>query len=179
MAPQDYLPLFTSIAAFFLSLYAIIYSRRKDSYQALGDKTSIYFSPEMQLAISRLWNLYRENGKEKFVEKYFEILVQESAQLNQCELSDQIEGQRSTLHYQRRFVTSFWRGLAILIQQKLILRKAVYRFWNQDDLEIIEKVLLPIEDELANRLDTGKLIPRTEPLHFLLKMKRKFNPIIK
>lgn len=46
-------------------------------------------------------------------------------------------------------------------------------------LEIIEKILLPIEDELANRLDTGKPVPEIEPLHFLLKNKQKFNPIIK
>lgn len=154
----------------------IIYwiTKSREDYQNLHERISLYFGPEMHLAIKQLWSHYRENGEDKFVDKYIEIMQNDNQRLAECEPKDQVEFQRSTLHYQRRLVYSFWRGLAILMIHKLVPTKAVYNFWNQDDIEIIGKVLIPIEDKLAEYLGTGKLNPETEPLYILLKKKGKF-----
>ncbi len=152
--------------SFLGTITIFLITKRREDYQNLHERISFYFSPEMHLAINQLWVHYREFGEEKFVDKYLEIMQTDKQRLADCEPKDQIEFLRSTLHYQRRLVTAFWRGFAILMKNNLLPKKAVYAFWTQDSLDIVNKILIPVEDELADYLHTGSLNQESEPLFF-------------
>jgi len=85
----------------------------------------------------------------------------------------QIEWNLKGIHYQRKQLTQFWRGLALLLMENLIARKAAFRWWQRGDVDIVIKVLLPIEDHLADFLETPWL-SKLDPIYYLVKNRNKF-----
>ena len=62
----------------------------------------------------------------------------------------------------------------MIIKNNLVPRKAVYSWWSQDDVDIVGKILIPLENKLAEYHKVPQLNPKTDPLYFLLKIRNKF-----
>ena len=150
-------------------------TRHRENYQNLLERISFYFKSEMLMAITQLWHHYRKYGDPDFIDKYITIMISENKKMSTLPTSKRILFQAGTLHYQRRLVTQFWRGLSILIKNNLVPRKAVYSWWAQDDIDIVSKILIPIENKLAEYHKVSQYNPKTEPLYFLLNIKNKFH----
>jgi len=177
MTTETWLAVISSfIAALSLVGTFIIFNvtRYRENYQNLLERISFYFNPEMLMAIRQLWEHYRQYGESEFLEKYLAIMLSDNKKMAKMPVSERMVFQTGTLHYQRRIVSQFWRGLAILIKNNLVPKKAVFSWWAQDDVEIVSKILIPIENKLAEFHKVPQLNPKTEPLYFLLKIKSKF-----
>ncbi len=148
-------------------------TRYRENYQNLLERINFYSDPEMMLAVQKLWALYRDY-KENFPEKYIEIMISENKKIEKRPQSERLNLQVTTLHYQRRIVSQFWKGLSILMKNNLIPQKSVYDWWSQDDIEIIEKVIIPIENKLAEHYNVPKVNKKTNPLYHLVKVKHRF-----
>jgi len=148
-------------------------TRHRENYQNLLERINFYSTPEMLLAIQKLWTLYRDY-KGEFLDKYIETMISDNKKIEKRPQSERLTLQVTTLHYQRRLVSQFWKGLAILMKNNLIPRKSVFDWWSQDDIEIIEKVVIPIENRLAEHYNVPKVNKKTNPLYYLVSVKHKF-----
>jgi hypothetical protein len=149
-------------------------TRHRENYQNLLERISFYFSSEMLMAIRQVWGHYRKYGESNFLDKYIAIMIAENKNLDSTSISKRLIFQTGTLHYQRRLVSQFWRGLSILIKNNLVPRKAVYSWWSQNDVDIVGRILIPLENKLAEYHRVPQLSPKTDPLYFLLKIKNNF-----
>jgi len=169
--------LVVSVVSFAISLTVSIFvffsNRKRENYLVLYDQMSQFASEEIFTATRRLWELYR-GYKDNFVEKYIEIMLAEYNQLNSLPLDKQLEFQRNTLHYQRKSLTQFWRNLAIILKNGLLPEKQVYGAWAKGTVEIITKILLPIENKLADYHSVARFDPKTEPLFYIIERVDKF-----
>jgi len=166
--------LIISLASFLGAVVIFAISSRRENHQNLLQRVSVFYSPEIHMANQRLWNLYREYGEEGFLGKYIEIMNKENQDANALPIAERMEFQRGTLHYQRRVVSSFWRGTAILIKYSLVPRNVVLKWWSRDDVEIVNKIIIPIEDRVADYLRVSRLNPKTDPLYYLVSIRHRF-----
>jgi hypothetical protein len=168
----------TIIVSLIVSLIVplIIFSRtkRRENYQNLLERITLYSSPEMLLAIQSLWDFYNKYGDSKFLDQYMKIKEKENKQMEKMNASDKLNYQRCTLHYERRLVSHFWRTMSDLMSKNLVPQKAVYYWWSKDDIDIVKKIIVPIE----NRLLEARNVPITKkdnaPLDYLLKIQKNF-----
>ena len=149
-------------------------TKYRENYQNLLERISFYASSEMLMAIKRVWDYYRKYGESKFLDRYIAIMIAENKKMDAMPVSERLVFQTCTLHYQRRLVSQFWKGLAILIKNDLVPRKAVFSWWSQNDIDIVGEILIPLENKLAEYHKVPQLNPNTDPLYFLLKIRNKF-----
>ena len=142
-------------------------NKASQKYDNLMRQITTYSKPEMMLSIRRLWDLYRDYGESNFLNKYIEIVSKEEKILTRKMGAEKLGFTITTLHYQRRMVAAFWRGLAVLLRNGLVPKKAVYQWWNQNDVEIIIKILLPLEDRVSEHFHISKLKEGSDPLYYL------------
>ena len=165
------------ISAIAIVVTLVIYkiTKRRENYQNLLQHIIFYLGPEMHTAVHQLWNLYRDYGDPDFIDKYIEIMIAEDKKINSLQVTERMEYQLSTLHYQRRIVSSFWRRLAVLLKNRLIPKRAVFDLWYRDDVDIVCKIIIPIENRLCEHLKIKRLNPKTEPLYYIANLRNRFD----
>jgi hypothetical protein len=163
-----------SLASLIIAITLSIINRRRENYQNFHQQVASFASLEIFLATQRLWTLYRENPGTAFLDKYFEIMEKELRKANTLPYSKRMDFERHTLHFQRKQVLQFWKGLALLMKYNLVPHKAAYKWWQKDDIDIVPKVILPIENRLVDYLQVSNLDPDTDLLYYLLKIKNNF-----
>ena len=163
-----------SLAAFAGTIVIYNITRRRENYQNLLQRVSLYFTPEMNVAIHRLWDLYRDNGDSEFVDKYIEIMAIESKKEKLIPFTERMEYQLTTLHNQRRIVSAFWRGLGILLRNNLLPKETTFELWSCSDVDIVSKILIPIENRLCDHYNQPRLDMRTDSLYYISKLRNRF-----
>jgi hypothetical protein len=164
------------IAALSLIGTLIIFNiaKRRENHHNFLERISFYMLPEMLMATQRLREHYRTYGDSNFLDKYIEIMNAENEQMASMPAIDRHDYVLGTLHYQRRLVTHFWRGMSLYIKSDLVPRKAVFNWWTRDDVEIVNKIIIPIENRLAEHLNISILNPKTDLLYYLSSIKENF-----
>ncbi|UTW61292.1 hypothetical protein KFE98_14890 [bacterium SCSIO 12741] len=150
---REYLPYISLILAITSALFTMSVwkvSRKTLKKQNVRDLISHYRSTEMALAIRRIWELYRTNN-DTFIEKYFEIDGLEMKKLNSLAGYNKKNYLESTIYFQRRLIVNFYIDVANAYQNKLIDKKDLFLNWTKEDLEIIPKILKPLENERRKR----------------------------
>ena len=155
-----------SVVSLTVSIIVFFITRRRQNYLTLYDQMSQFAREEVFIATRRLWELYRKHGDD-FADKYIEIMVADNKKLNSLPLEKRLVFQRNTLHYQRKILTQFWRNLSIILKNGLLPEKQVYGAWAKNTVEIVTKVILPIEDKLADYHGVSRFNPKTEPLYYI------------
>lgn len=122
-------------------------------HQVLLDVLFEYRSAEMLLAIRTLWSFYKEH-KENLGEAYNLVRHREENEISNLEPELKLQRERTTLHHQRRLVGKYYSLLAGLYELDVIPRKTLYTYWNKKDLEIIPKIIIPMEKALAKDIKT-------------------------
>ncbi|MGO9410013.1 MAG: hypothetical protein ACLQCB_04590 [Spirochaetia bacterium] len=92
-----------------------------------------YRSPQMGRAIASLWDLYRlaRRNPRELVRLYIRLYKKD---------------RNHAFHFEvRRRVSVFFQHLAFLVEQEESVREETYRYWTKSNLELIPKVLLPLE----------------------------------
>lgn len=152
---------------------AYLLTRRSDNRRAFLDQLSLYYSEDVQLGLEKLWMLYRqecENDLDQFLDTYVKVWKEEK---------DRCVPVNQSLHFQRRKVTQFYRSLGGFLKQRLIPRKMAYQWWAQVDVDIVERLLIPLENRIARILGVSELNQESDPLHYLAAVKHKFYKTVK
>lgn len=174
---ETLIALISAVVAFLSLLGTIlIYSitRHRENYQNLLERINFYFSAEMMVAVRSMWSFYRKYGDPEFLDKYIEVMNREAKEIKSMSPSERLEYERLSLHNQRRMVTQFWRGLSILMKTSLLPKNAVFKWWAQDDVDIVQRIVIPLENRIADHLEVSRLNRKSEPLYYLVKNTRKF-----
>lgn len=127
-------------------------------YQTITSLFQEYGSTQMLYAVRTLWDFYRKEGKKNFAKKYKEIRSIEIQEISSLDKEKRIEAEQGTLDNQRRLVKNFYDRLAGLYTEGILPKRLLYLYWGESDLQIIPKILIPMENILRKALDL-------EPLH--------------
>ncbi len=155
-----------SVSSLTVSIVVFFITRRRQNYLTLYDQMTQFAREEVFIATRRLWELYREYG-DNFADRYIKIMEADTKKLKSLPLEKQLAFQRNTLHYQRKILTQFWRNLSIILKNGLLPEKQVYGAWAKDTVEIVPKILLPLENKLADYHKVSRFDPKTEPLYYI------------
>lgn len=140
-------------AAFFLFLTFIVslvtHRQTKETMQlqTFLHLREEYRSKEVGIAISRLWELYRDECKET---KCFLIThyVTQSMGIKKRMLW--------SIHNQRRMVSQLYQELENLLRKNTITEELIFSYWSWGDLRIIPEIIDPIETNAIPILLEGK-----------------------
>ena len=108
-------------------------ARRQAARQLFASYLREYRTPQMGRAIANLWDLYRlsRRNPRELVRLYIRLYKKERTHAFHFEV--------------RRRVSTFYQHLALLVQEEEGVREEVYRIWSKQSLDLIPKVLLPLE----------------------------------
>lgn len=123
-----------------------------------------YNSPEMGYAIEYLWHFYN-NHKDDLAKAYLENY---EAHKDQFEFASPSQAyQTLTLHHSRRQVSHFYQHLASLYRLRLLPKWMIKKELNQSDLDIIDKIIIPIEEGMLKNNEFGKSSDRQDSIDLL------------
>ncbi len=165
---------FAGLSSVVVASAVFVITRNRENYGHLQERMAAYVSSEMLMAIKRLWEHYRKYGDSEFAEKYIGVMLEEDRKMRSMSPSAMLDFQAVTLHYQRRIVTRFWREVAMLLKFNLIPRNVAFRVWYREDVEIVDKVLIPIENRLADYHSLSHVSPKSDLLYYIAGIKDKF-----
>jgi hypothetical protein len=102
----------------------------------------------MYYAVKQLWDLYRQsdNDKYKLIQKYQERFDKE--EIEEETANNKIEYIKTTIHHSRRIVVLYYMNIAKILHNKLFSERYFFSLWNPEDLDIIKKIVLPIQYKL-------------------------------
>lgn len=126
---------------------------RSTRYRVLFDLVAAYKTPEMYQAVARLWEFYRlypDPGR--LTDFYLQTKKSDMVALDALPLERKADATRGSLHYQRWIVSKFYFLLAGVHYLDVIPSDLMYLFWSKSDLEVVPKLLIPIETALAKEL---------------------------
>ena len=119
-------------------------------HQVLSTVLLEYRSPEMFYAVRTLRRFYAANGadEQNLVAAYQQTRDAEAGHLNTLSPVEQLAALRGTFDHQRRLVSHFYGFLSGLYDLQIIPRTLLYTYWTRDDLDIIPKVIIPLDRQL-------------------------------
>ena len=146
--------------------------RRADNRRGFLDQFALYRTDDVQAGIRKLWQLFRSSNSnlETFLDMYMRTIEEEEQK--------GVPIKRS-LHYQRRKVSEFYCSLGSFLKYHLLPRRLVYYSWYQDDVEIVERLLIPVENKIARSLGVSELSRQSDPLYYVVSVKNKFQKMAK
>ena len=140
-------------------------------YQSFAALTSEYREARMLAAVRSLWEWYRGLGDEDLASAYLERMDRDRQALEAAPEETRVAVEASTLHYQRRKVSQFYSQVAVFIAEGIIPEEMFYGSWGETDLEIIPKILLPVENTLR-QATVGPGLPERDETSPLMRLYR-------
>ena len=136
------------------------FSGRALKYRMLAELKRDYGDSEMGEAIEKLWDYQRNVGDEQqleedFIRRYKKMKKNEGKK----DKEDEEDEQTKAIHKYRRRVAQFYRCMAALHYGCVVPDKLLYRIWHEKTLEIIPKIVIPLETALILSRDGN---PRDE-----------------
>ena len=143
-----------SLVSAFVAWLVWYISKRRMIHTFLMDVERRYNSLEIFCAVKTLWDFYRDNDKTKLVEVFAQVYDKDETTFSNIAKEEKMLFLQNTLNYQRRIVTHFYTNLAVLYRCKIFSGKLVYKKWTQDDLEIIPRILAPLDNWMRKKVYT-------------------------
>lgn len=110
-------------------------TKKVNRFQTFVELYKEYSSEKMGLAVKDLWEFHDdecETDEEALITKYVEYYAED-------------KNNENSLHYKRRRVSMFYQFMANLRASDIITDELIHMGWLKRDLEIIPKILIPIE----------------------------------
>jgi hypothetical protein len=114
-----------------------------------------YRSVEMFTAVKHLWGFHKEHGN-NIVQEYENIRQEDDMRIASLPEYERLESEKLTLHYRRQLVSRFYQFLSGLVNEGVVPREMIYRYWNRGALRIIPEILEPIERSLDSAYNLGQ-----------------------
>jgi len=149
----DFVTIFISGSIVVVTVYYSITTKKNLNHQILVNLRKEYGSAEMMYALQRLWTFYRINC-DKNIDKLRSHYIKRSEEQDENFMRPKTyEGRirriKNSLSYQRRLVSGFYYHLADLHLLEMIPDDILFSIWSNKDLEILDKIIIPLEEEQA------------------------------
>lgn len=124
-----------AILALIAALYAVYKTRQIFEYETLLKLLSDYRSKDMGNYVEKLWTVYRNECNE------------DESELVNFYIRDFYSNAREKreIHFERRMVSHYFQHMAILNKKRTLKTHIIKLMFQQNGLEIIPKIILPIE----------------------------------
>ncbi len=124
-----------------------------------------YRSPEMGYAIEYLWRFYNAH-QDNLVDAYLEAYETHKDSL---EYMPPLQAARQALtpHQSRRQVSHFYQHLATLHNLRLLPTWMIKKELNKSDLDILDKIIIPIEEGMLKDETFGNIEDRRKSIEQL------------
>jgi hypothetical protein len=122
-------------------------------FQVLLPILSDYMSADMYIAISKLWDFYKIDPQ-NLAARYH--LQRENDMRTAINLSGEeyASFMKYTLDHHRRRVGQFYGMLTAIYEEGGYQRNWVYTYWRKRELQILPKIIIPLEEALAQSIET-------------------------
>jgi hypothetical protein len=137
----------------FIAYLLLFYIHRKTvNHEAIYNIIKEYRSPEMHRALKQLYDFSQKEGTTEYYEEY---LLKDKFKLKYIEEQNKMNGindfnERSkfefnTIDHSRRLVSQYYDYLALSLLNRFVPQKYIFSLWSRGDLDIIPKILIPME----------------------------------
>ena len=167
MTPTEVLTLTVAVLAFLAAAGSARYARkaldRADvaneiaessvRFQVLWPTLTDYMSTDMYVAVGHLWNFYKEDPatlKARYKWQR-EADVKAASSLSGESYASFV---KNTIDHHRRRVGQFYGLLTAIYDEGGHQRKWVYTYWRKRELQILPSIIIPLEEALAELIDT-------------------------
>jgi hypothetical protein len=133
------------IVALFVAFRSLRQSQKALAHNMLTSLVTLYLSPEMGDAVARMWFHYRKYGIDGFVQEYLEQSGLLGDLKDQQYVGRMVGDPQSELRDARRLVSHFFQHVARINAKQVIPKELVFAMWSDRDLDIIPKMIIPIE----------------------------------
>ena len=123
-------------------------------FQVLLPALFEYRSVEMLVAIRSLWDFAREHPND-IAEAYRSRREQDLCDLAGLKGDEHVNYLRATVDFHRRQVSQFYGFLTSVFDEGGSQRKWIYTHWGKSDLEIIPRVIVPMERALGEAIGSA------------------------
>ena len=164
----DWLPilaLLIAIVSAVMAWRANTTAKKTRKYEILTKRINEYGSEEMLLAISNIMSFFEEDE-----DNFAKIYVDRHREYRKSNLENR-DPVFKELHHHRRIISTFYSVLAWAWDEKYIKMKTIKKFWAAGTLQIIPKVILPIEEGLFEDLNKNG----TDKPEFFKFMRKLYN----
>ncbi len=165
----------TVINAFLVGL-GVVVARRSLRHHALTELMRDYSQDPIGEGVDRLWRFWRacDSNVAKVIEEF------EASRLKRRDGKERLKYPH--LNADRRHVSHFYQRMAGLYLMHVLPGRILYRHWSKETLEIIPKVIIPLEEvlirnrgeEVGHKLDPLKILNKdSEAIGRWGRMKRR------
>jgi hypothetical protein len=152
---------FAAIALAFFGLFTWLAQRNDTIHTALLEMHKEYAAKDMGNAIKVLWDFYKQfDGTAKLKCDEEEGIVRDKMINEVKELIKTHQFDGHSVNESRRLVSHYYLHMADLYFNDILgdhtnadTKKLFFNYWNEQTLRIIPKIIIPIEDTLAESLD--------------------------
>lgn len=123
-------------------------SGRALRYRMATDLMRDYRDYEMGEAIKTLWDYQRKVGTKQQLEDDFLRRLKKMKKNEGKENKEKEDKYTEVIHKYRRRVAQFYRCMAALHYGRVVPDKLLYDIWHEKTLEIIPKIVIPLETAL-------------------------------
>lgn len=167
MTPLETLTLTVSILAVIAAAASAVYARIATEkahkaneiseaalrFQVLVPALTDYMSADMYVAIGNLWSFYKLDPG-TLGERFIKQRNADQQKIDALAPTEKMEFIKSTVDYHRRQVGQFYGLLTSIYDEGGHQRKWLYTYWRKRELQIIPKIIIPLEIALAQSIGT-------------------------
>ena len=124
-------------------------------FQVLVPALTDYMSAEMYVALSNLWTFYKIDP-DTLAERFVSQRHADQGMVEALNHADRMEYIKTTVDYHRRQVGQFYGLLTSIYDEGGYQRKWLYTYWRKRELQILTKIIIPLEMALANDIGTDE-----------------------
>lgn len=147
-----------SLAAFIMAWWAWRASKKEVRHRALYELQKEYRTPEMHAAVSALWKLY-DTYPRSFTKRL--RIARDRKPFERLSAEERFY----SMDGQRRLVSHFFTQLGVLVEAGEVPRNVIFRLWEPDNIRIVDLVLIPLEETVAQEHPGRRTWPRIKRDH--------------
>jgi hypothetical protein len=132
-------------------------------FQVLVPALTDYMSADMYIAIGSLWNFYKVDP-DTLADRFVKQRNSDQLKADALAPAQRMEFIKTTVDYHRRQVGQFYGLLTSIHDEGGHQRKWLYTYWRKRELQIIPKIIIPLEAALALAIGTEAPVISNERL---------------
>jgi hypothetical protein len=169
------------IASVIFAGLAWLVANRSLKYQMLTELMHQYAQPAMGEAVATLHDFFHHDcdkkltGMKKKFKDDIKLLDKKKKKEKLTDKEEEIAKGITKIDNARRQVSHFYQRMAALHEGHVLPDKILYRIWNEETLEIIQEIIIPLEEVLIKSIQEKekrhkKRLEDNEVLKMLIKL---------
>lgn len=124
-----------------ISIIAVNQSRKSTRHTVLSNLIEVFRSEKMADYIKSLWDYFKlcNSNEIEMIKRYENDYIL---------LNNGLKLQNTHIHYMRRYVSQYFLEVALYEMNGILPLKNIYQLWKPEAIEILPKIIIPIDMEL-------------------------------